>query len=143
MNSTTVAPPAPKPSPKEPTPQNWMRLENIAGVVLTTGSFILVAAATFGLQSHGLTRISLFLGGAFSFVAVLVSVLSLGIDEPSASPWPERKHKKLPGVPKRLHERLEKRDEYKLKYRYTKIGLICLLIAVEGGTLLTIAVKLS
>jgi len=118
-----------------------MRLESIAGVILTTGSFILVAATTFALQSHGLTRASLFSGAAFSFVAVLVSVLSFGIDGPFRTPRSERKW--TFGVPRKLREYFDRRDRYELKYRYTKLGLICLLISVEGGTLFTLASKIS
>jgi hypothetical protein len=110
---------------------------------LTTSSFLLVAATTFALQSHGGTRTCLLIADGFAFVSVLASVLSLGIEEHPGVPlrwsltlWP------LPQIHKKVQTWFAKRSKYERKYRYTKAGLICLLISVEGGTLFTAAVKL-
>jgi hypothetical protein len=116
----------------QPTDKDWARLDTLGGVVLQTALVAQIAALTFGLQFHGGTQVVLFGAAALSFVAVLSSMLGLGVS-PTASA--NNRLWRLYGKAVKLFGGAPEGTSYSIKNGYTMCGLYLLLAAVEAGTL--------
>jgi hypothetical protein len=131
----------PDPATARSTDNKWSRLDMLAGLVLQTALVAQIAALTFGLQFHGFTQIWLFAAAAFSFAAVLSSLLALGIS-PTKTACEGNWLWSFYGKAARLRGREPLETPYSIKNGYTMCGLSFLLIAVEAGTMFAFVSRL-
>jgi hypothetical protein len=118
----------------------WTRLDYISGLVMQTGLVVLIACITFATQSEHKTlrEWCLLVAAAIAFVAVVASIISLGVEAPNdkAKPRPSRI---LWNSLMLKRWRLNTQSAQETKRAWMRVGLYSHLASVGVGTFFTIA----